>query len=521
METLVGRKLGQYQIVSEIGRGGMAVVYRAHQPLLGRFVAIKVPMLQFTDDALFVARFLAEARVAAGLKHPNIVTIHDVGMDNGVYFIVMEEIEGRSLKAIIENERPLTTEFLLSTLRQVAAALDSAHAGGVVHRDVKPANILAGRDGHIKLTDFGIAKAASGTGLTRSGLIVGTPEYMSPEQAMGKGVDHRSDIYSLAVICYELLAGRPPYTGDVLAVVHAHVFGQPPSLRALNPRLTLAIERVVSKAMARKPADRYHTAGSFVHALTAAVADRRLTPPPSPSASARRPTPPPVSPAASPAASGPTAIRPLTTPQAPPPTLSSGGDPAAAGLDSPRQPPFDGTVMPVDAVPLPMRRSPVWLLLVAGALFGAILILAAVVRPRSSPTPTGVVDLAPTTPASSTPVSTRETIATASGTAPSSLVSTHTPAVSATPRATPTSTTSASATQTATRSPTATHQPGSPQATNTPARIANTATPPPTDTPVPFPTDTPAPLPTDTPVPLPTDTPVPLPTDTPVPLPID
>ncbi|HHE73013.1 MAG TPA: serine/threonine protein kinase, partial [Chloroflexi bacterium] len=184
----------RYRILHQIGRGGMAVVYKAHQPALERYVAIKVLPQQFTFDREFVERFLREARAVARLNHPNIVTIHDVGQAGGTYYIVMEYVEESSLANLLRRQGALPPQQAAQIVAQVASALDYAHQQGFVHRDVKPSNILLGAGGVAKLTDFGIVKAAEGTRLTQTGTLLGTPEYMSPEQAKGLGVDHRTDI---------------------------------------------------------------------------------------------------------------------------------------------------------------------------------------------------------------------------------------------------------------------------------------------------------------------------------------
>ncbi len=489
MQNLIGQKLGQYQIISEIGRGGMAIVYRAYQTSLNRYVAIKILPPQFTFDEMFVERFLHEARAAAGLKHPNIVTIHDVGVENGVYYIVMEEIAGRPLNLIQERESPWALERMIRIMGQIASALDFAHGSGVVHRDIKPSNILVGPGDHATLTDFGIAKAAAGTGLTRTGVIVGTPEYMSPEQAMGETVDHRADIYSLGVICYELLGGRVPFTGEMLSVMLAHAYGQPPPLRSLNPRLTPAVEQVIHTAMAKKPGERYAPAGAFVADLAAAASGQRLTSPPTANSSARRPTPLPTrSPTPAPA-NAPTRVR-TPTPQ---PALPLANASPSGGITPPH------------------RRSLIWLLPVAGVLIGIVLI--AVLALRRLPTVAAPVTRIPAilspagannrTPSPSPPAVTPSPSPRpkpAKTTAPPAAVNAsteETPAPLATP-ATPTPTATHLLTATSTRASTA-----------TPTRIVRTAT----ATPSPSPSPTPSPEPTPTPLP-PTHTPAPPPPNT-------
>ncbi len=289
MEDLIGKTIGNYQIVAELGRGGMAVVYRAYQPSLNRHVAIKVLPAQLALDREFVERFLREARAAAGLRHPNIVIVHDVGQDKGLYYIVMEYLEGRTLKQLIEQEGPLPPDRVIRILEQVAAALDYAHQRGFVHRDVKPANIFVGEGDRVTLTDFGIAKAATETQqLTRTGILMGTPEYMSPEQAAGGPIDARTDLYALGVVLYQMLVGRVPFQGTTPhATLHAVIYEQPPPPRLLNPRIPPAVEGVVLKAMAKRPEQRFQRGADMVAALRAALAGQAppaaVTPPRQPS----------------------------------------------------------------------------------------------------------------------------------------------------------------------------------------------------------------------------------------------
>lgn len=283
---LIGRRLGNYEITEELGRGGMAAVYRAYQPSLNRHVAIKVLAPQLSFDQQFVERFQREARAAANLRHPNIVVIHDVARQQDVYYIVMELLEGRTLKQLIEDEGPLSPERAARIVEQVAGALDYAHEQGFVHRDIKPANIFVGKDNHTTLTDFGIAKAASETQhLTRTGMLIGTPEYMSPEQAEGGTVDRRTDLYALGVVLYQMLAGRAPFHSTTPhATLHAVIYEPPPPLRPLRPDLSPAIESMVMKSISKQPADRFQSGGEMVAALQTSLAGRPsvavATPPP-------------------------------------------------------------------------------------------------------------------------------------------------------------------------------------------------------------------------------------------------
>jgi serine/threonine protein kinase/Tol biopolymer transport system component len=297
---LIGRRIGNYDIVEEIGRGGMAVVYRAYQHSLNRHVAIKVLAPQLSFDQQFVERFQREARAAAKLQHPNIVVIHDVAHEQGIYFLVMELLEGRTLKQLIEQKGSLSPERSARIVGQLASALDYAHQQGFVHRDIKPANIFVAREDRTTLADFGIAKAASETQhLTRTGMLIGTPEYMSPEQAEGGEVDYRTDLYALGVVLYQMLAGRVPFQSTTPhATLHAVIYEPPPPLRQLRPGLSPAVESVAMKSIAKQPAHRYQDGSEMVSALRAALTGQPTVaiaaPPP-------RPTAPPPQAAAPPA----------------------------------------------------------------------------------------------------------------------------------------------------------------------------------------------------------------------------
>ena len=271
--SMIGKSLGNYQILEELGRGGMAVVYRAYQPSLNRYVAIKVLPPQLSFDQQFVDRFQREARAAANLRHPNIVVIHDVAHHDGTYYIVMEYLEGRTLRELVERTGPLPPQRAAHIVEQVAAALDYAHQRGFVHRDIKPANIFVGEGDRVTLTDFGIAKAASETEhLTRTGTLMGTPEYMSPEQAEGGTVDHRTDLYALGIVLYQMLLGHVPFRGTTPhAVLHDVIYEAPRRPRQLNPSLSPALEQVVLKAIAKQPADRYQRGAELVKDLRRAL----------------------------------------------------------------------------------------------------------------------------------------------------------------------------------------------------------------------------------------------------------
>jgi len=269
---LVGTTLGNYQIIQEIGRGGMAVVYRAFQPSLRRYVAIKVLPEYLQVDPEFVARFQREARAAAQLSHPNVVTIYDVGEQAGVHYIAMEYLEGGSLLDRLARG-PLRSGEALQIVEQVGSALDFAHSHGLIHRDIKPANILFSADNRPKVTDFGIARAGDTSRLTRAGTMLGTPEYMSPEQAEGRPVDYRADLYALGVILYEMLTGRVPFHADTPhAIVYALIHQPPPPPRQLRPDLPPAVEAVLLKALAKQPNDRFQRGADMATALRGAAA---------------------------------------------------------------------------------------------------------------------------------------------------------------------------------------------------------------------------------------------------------
>ncbi len=273
MENLVGTTLGQYQIVQEIGRGGMAVVYKAYQPSLTRYVAIKVLPPQFSFDHDFIERFVREARGAAMLHHPNIITIHDVSEQDGIHYFVMEYLVGKTLGAVMA-ETPMTLPRIAYIVSQVASALDHAHSQGLIHRDVKPSNIVVdeARNDHVKLMDFGLVRAGQDSKLTKAGMILGTPAYMSPEQAQGEEVDQCTDIYSLGVVLYHMLTGTVPFARTTpAAVLMAHVAYEPPSIMQLNPSVPKPVEAVVLKAMAKDRRQRYQSAGQLAHDLQMAI----------------------------------------------------------------------------------------------------------------------------------------------------------------------------------------------------------------------------------------------------------
>lgn len=271
MADLSGQTLGKYQLIERLGRGGMATVYRAYQPGMDRFVAVKVMHPQYADDASFIERFRREARVVGTLRHPHIVQVIDFDVQDEEYYMVMEYVETETLKNYLQKHGAMPISQALSVARKLADALAYAHANGMLHRDVKPANVLWSKTGEPILTDFGIAKLAGATGLTASGAAVGTPAYMSPEAGRGEQVDERTDVYSLGVMLYEMLSGELPYDADTpYAVILKHINDPLPPLRPRVPHLPEGIERIVIKALAKDKTQRYQSAAELRDALVQA-----------------------------------------------------------------------------------------------------------------------------------------------------------------------------------------------------------------------------------------------------------
>ncbi|HET7087760.1 MAG TPA: protein kinase [Anaerolineae bacterium] len=271
MFEFIGKKLGAYEIGEPIGQGGMATVYKAFQPGMNRTVAVKVLPPLLAQNATFLARFRQEAQVIARLEHAHILPVYDYGESDGVVYIVMRYLDGGSLQKKIDAGRMPLRE-VSKVLSQIASALDYAHRQGVIHRDIKPSNVLLDRQGDAFLTDFGIAKMVAGTLDLTGSSVIGTPQYMSPEQGQGFEIDGRSDVYSLGVMLYEALAGCVPFDAETpLAVVLKHVTEPLPSARAHAPDLPESVERVLDTALAKKPGDRYATAGELAAAFDDAI----------------------------------------------------------------------------------------------------------------------------------------------------------------------------------------------------------------------------------------------------------
>jgi eukaryotic-like serine/threonine-protein kinase len=289
---------GRYELQDVAGSGGMSNVYRARDTVLERTVAIKILHAHFSDDPEYVERFRREARALAQLNHPNIVTVIDRGEYKGRQFIVFEHVEGENLKELVDRDGQLPVERALGLVHQVARGLAFAHEHGVVHRDVKPHNVLIDEDGVAKVTDFGIARSIDpADGLTETGALLGTSEYIAPEQASGGRVDERSDQYSLAAVLYELLAGEPPYTGEnFMAVAMKHVQDPVPSVREVRPDVSQRLDAIVARALAKRPENRFPSTEALMAALEAARADTDAAPAPGLGATESIPRPGPLPP---------------------------------------------------------------------------------------------------------------------------------------------------------------------------------------------------------------------------------
>jgi serine/threonine protein kinase len=276
VDQRIGTVVGGYRITEPLGSGGTSVVYRAEHVRLGRAAALKL-LSPGLGEADFSERFLRESQLAASLDHPSIVPIYDAGEADGLLYIAMACVEGSDLKTLLSREGRLPTRRALRVVGQIGAALDAAHTRGLVHRDVKPANILVSDDDRAYLSDFGVVKELASDGTTRTGSFVGTIEYCAPEQIEGRDVDARTDVYALACVLYECLAGSPPFhRPSEVAVLNAHLHAPPPKLTRAAPEVPPALEQVISKALSKSPLDRHASCGEFVNAARAAAAERRV-----------------------------------------------------------------------------------------------------------------------------------------------------------------------------------------------------------------------------------------------------
>ncbi len=265
MAVMTGAILaGQYALEASVGQGGMATVFRARRLRDGAVVAVKVLREPYADDRELVERFQREAHAASSLVHPNVVRVLDSGQDGDVHFIVMEYVCGEDLKTHLRRNGPLSPERAAQVASEVCAALEYAHGQGIVHRDIKPQNILLGEDGQVRVTDFGIARALSSATITETGTVLGSVHYLSPEQARGEPVTTASDLYALGCVLYEMVTGRLPFDGDSpIAVALKHLYEEPPAPRQLNPQVPSWLEGVIRRAMAKRPEDRYGSAAEM------------------------------------------------------------------------------------------------------------------------------------------------------------------------------------------------------------------------------------------------------------------
>lgn len=394
---LVDQTLGQFQIIEQVGKGGMAIVYKAYQANLQRHVAIKVLSPKLADDMDLVKRFLREARSAAAIQHPNVMIIHDVGSEGEIHYIVTEFLEGMTLGQLLQQEGALDPKRIVNITRQIASALDYAHSRGYIHRDIKPSNIMIDpeRNDHVTLMDFGLVQVSGGSRITRTGFIMGTPDYMSPEQAKGDPIDHRTDIYSLGVTVYHMLTGDVPFSKSTPhAVLLAHIMEDPPSMSISDKEISFEVESVVRKAMNKDPKDRYEWAGEMATDLdTATMSPMSFTAPPI------RPSMYPQAPVAMPPGPPQYAQTPgggmTSYPQTPPP-----GAPAGYTQTPPTGVPPYAQTPPAGTTPYPPRQRPRWVWPVVGlgsfAVLATLIILGIVFWPQISalfggaPTPTAV-----------------------------------------------------------------------------------------------------------------------------------
>ncbi|WP_413301371.1 Stk1 family PASTA domain-containing Ser/Thr kinase [Bacillus sp. 1P10SD] len=275
---IIGKRLsGRYKILDMVGGGGMANVYLAHDMILDRDVAVKMLRLDFANDEEFIRRFRREAQSATSLAHPNIVSIYDVGEENDLYYIVMEYVDGQTLKQYIQQNSPLKVEDAIGIMRQLTSAISHAHQNHIIHRDIKPHNILIDHDGNVKVTDFGIAMALSATSITQTNSVLGSVHYLSPEQARGGMANRKSDIYSLGIVMFELLTGRLPFSGEsAVSIALKHLQSETPSVRRWNSNIPQSVENIVLKATAKDPFHRYNSVEEMEEDLRTALDPERV-----------------------------------------------------------------------------------------------------------------------------------------------------------------------------------------------------------------------------------------------------
>lgn len=259
---------GRYEIIERIGGGGMALVYKAQDILLNRNVAVKVLRQQFVHDEEFIRRFRREAQSAASLSHSNVVSIYDVGQEDEIHYIVMECVEGKNLNEIIKERAPLQVDEAVRIASQICDALEHAHQNQIIHRDIKPHNILIGRNGRVKVTDFGIARAVTSTTITQTGSVVGSVHYFSPEHAKGVITGEKSDLYSLGIVLYQMLTAQLPFLGESpISVALKHLQEEFEEPRKINPLIPQSVENVILKSMRKNPEERYQSADEMLRDL--------------------------------------------------------------------------------------------------------------------------------------------------------------------------------------------------------------------------------------------------------------
>lgn len=278
---MIGQELGgRYELLDRVGGGGMAIVYKGHDLLLNRNVAVKVLRQQYVHDEEFIRRFRREAQSAASLSHPNVVSIYDVGQEEDIHYIVMEYIEGMTLNDLIKEKAPLQVEDAIHIATQICDALDHAHSNQIIHRDIKPHNILIGKNGRVKVTDFGIARAATSSTITQTGSVVGSVHYFSPEHAKGIAAGAKSDLYSLGIVLYQMLTGKLPFLGESpISVALKHLQENVEEPRKVNPLIPQSIENIILKAMRKNPDERYQSAKEMMGDLDTCMQPERRNEP--------------------------------------------------------------------------------------------------------------------------------------------------------------------------------------------------------------------------------------------------
>jgi serine/threonine-protein kinase len=365
MDAMLGRVLGNYELVEKLGSGGMGSVYRGVHKTLQQPRAVKLLRPDLANDADVVTRFRREATISAGLRHPNIVLIYDVGQQDDYHFIVMDLLEGGSLRDVIRSSAPMSVEKAVELLRPLASALDYAHERGVIHRDIKPGNVMVSADGQVTLVDFGIARAAEEARLTRVGTVVGTAEYMAPEAFTSAGSDQSGDRYALGIIAYELLTGQAPFRGSPATVTYAQIHSPPPSPRAIRPGIPARAEHALLLQLSKDPAERFPDARRFVEGLAIAIGRPIVSDAPTimltssgiqALASMSPLTPPPMPAAAVPTPAPASEPPPSTPPPSTPPPLESGTVVYRAPRTSPSEPVAEPPSRPDQPVADPVSR---------------------------------------------------------------------------------------------------------------------------------------------------------------------